>query len=278
MNPRRSEQGNQWINMNNSIKSESGIDLLQRLAVRPKLSGLQVEIFGRNGPLPGDIIEINERGSCGKTLLLTQWIIKCILPSKWKEFTINGLNVGVVLISTDHHFMILHLVTLMERRLKRILRCQPGTGSAVVQEIIQDSLKRFSVFMSFSKSQLLFNFCSVKTYILSHPHSSVVVVDSLTAYYWEDRLMANIQSFEKYCSVLLKNLMEKLKQTNITIIYTTQLFLRENQEKDPELVNPYVYSLLLEKNPDFTVSVEDRRNATTTVKKVEMFKGELIFK
>ena len=271
--------GNQWLSMSNSIKSESGIDLLQRLAVRPKLAGLDVEIFGKNGPLPGDIIEVNERGSCGKTLLLTQWIVKCILPLKWKDLTIGGLDVGVVLISTDHHFMILHLVTLMERRLKRILRSQPGTGTSIMQEIIQDSLKRLSVYKSFSKPQLLFNLCSVKTYILSHPQSSVVVIDSLTAFYWEDRLTtSSLQSLEKYCSALLKNLMEKLKQTNITIIYTTQLFLRENQEKDSELVNPYVYSLLLEKNPDFVVSIEDKRNAITAVKKVEMFKGELILK
>ena len=264
--------------MSNSIKSESGIDLLQRLALRPKLLGLQVELFGRSGPQPGDIIEINERGSCGKTLLLTQWIVKCILPSKWKGLMIDGLDVGVVLISADHHFTILHLVTLMERRLKRTLRSQAGAGTAVMQEIIQDSLKRLSIFKSYSKSQLLFNFCAVKTYILSHPYSSVVAIDSLTAYYWEDRLTANLQSLEKYCSGLLKNLTEKLKQTNITIIYTTQLFLRENQEKDPELVNPYVYSLLLEKNPDLVVTFEDRRNTTKAVKKVEMFKGELIFK
>ena len=35
------------------VKTESGIDLLQRLSVRPKLLGLQVEIFGDNGPQPG---------------------------------------------------------------------------------------------------------------------------------------------------------------------------------------------------------------------------------
>ena len=186
---------------------------------------------------------------------------------------------GVVLISTDHHFSILHLVTLMERRLKRTLRHQSGAGTTIVEEIIKDSLKRLTVFESFSKSQLLFHFCSVKTFILSHPHSSVVVIDSLTAYYWEDRLTANnLQSLEKHSLSLLNCLTEKLKQTNITIIYTAQLFLRENVEKDVELVVPYVYSLLLEKNPQFVVSCEDKRNTTSTAKKVELLKGELIFK
>jgi hypothetical protein len=33
------------------------------------------------------------------------------------------------------------------------------------------------VYESFNKTELLFNFCSTKTYILSHPKSSVVMLD-----------------------------------------------------------------------------------------------------
>ena len=34
-----------------------GIDLLQRLSVRPKLLGLQNEVFGENRPQPCDVID-----------------------------------------------------------------------------------------------------------------------------------------------------------------------------------------------------------------------------
>ena len=67
------------------VKTENGIDLLQRLATRPKLVGLQPQLFGENGPQPGDVIEVNEKGVCIKTIMLTQWIVRFILPSKWKE-------------------------------------------------------------------------------------------------------------------------------------------------------------------------------------------------
>ncbi|KAI9561557.1 putative XRCC3 [Daphnia sinensis] len=78
--------------MANIVKTESGIDLLQRFSVRPKLIGLQAEVFGEDGPLPGDVIEINEKDTNLKTILLTHWIIKCILPATWKGVEIGGLG------------------------------------------------------------------------------------------------------------------------------------------------------------------------------------------
>ena len=159
--------------MANIVKTESGIDLLQRLSVRPKLIGLQTEVFGENGPQPGDVIEISEKNTNLKIVLLTQWIIRCILPSIWKGIQIGGLEVGVVFLSTDHHFSILNLVAVLERTLKRTLRQYheflPTSGNSIVEEIVKDSLKRLSVYESFNKTELLFNFCSTKTYILSHP-------------------------------------------------------------------------------------------------------------
>lgn len=167
--------------MANTVKTESGIDLLQRLSVRPKLLGLQNEVFGENGPQPGDVIEVAEKNTNLKTVLLTQWIIRCILPSIWKGIPIGGLEVGVVFLSTDHHFSLLNLVTVLERRLKRTLRkfheLLPASGLSMIAEIVKDSLKRLSVYESFNKTELLFNFCSTKTYILSHPQSSVVMLD-----------------------------------------------------------------------------------------------------
>ena len=125
----------------------------------------------------------------------------------------------------------------------------------------------------------MINFCSVKTYILSHPQSSVVIIDSLTAYYWEDRMMSTtIQSLEQYCQALLNHLIEKLRQTNITIIYTIQRFLREGQEKDSANVDvTYNYAITLDKGEKFEAVVEDRRTPKNFTRNFEMIKGELCF-
>ena len=204
---------------------------------------------------------------------------------------------GVILISTDHLFSILHLTSLMEKTVKRALRlCPyelgPGMGTAMMKEIVKNSLKRLFIYESFSKTELQFAFCSAKTFVLSHPDFSVIIIDSLSAFYWEDRLVSTtFQSLEKYCQTLLESLMERLRQTNMTIIYTVQQFLRDKEAastsreaNDPQQTTPlpplFVYSITLEEDPDSdqVVRVEDRRsNTSITTKCVLSSKGELKF-
>lgn len=261
-----------------AVKSESGLDAMQRLAERPKILGLHPEVFGSNGPQPGDVIEINEKATCVKNILLTQWIIKCILPKEWNGIQVGGFGAGVVFLSTDHHFSILHFYSSVEKQVKRIVRqakdIKPGTGAATVKEITKDSLERLSIYESFSRMDLLYNFCSIKTFILSHRHYSVVVIDSLSAYYWEDRLSSVIpQSLEKYNECLLNSLVAKLKQSNIIIVYTVQMFLRETQEREADQVPTFIYSLTLDAECNLTV--EDRRTSAKFVKKFKLSKDGL---
>lgn len=195
--------------------------------------------------------------------------------------SIGGLEVGVVFLSSDHLFSPLFLAAQLEKRLKRIIRQQPklesGTGSPLVKEITKDSLKRLSIYEHFSKTEMLYNFCSVKTFILSHPQTSVVIIDSLSAYYWEDRLSGVVQSMEKYCQNLLNILVEKLKQTNITVFYTIQQFLREIHERDNETPSAFTYSVTLESQPELLASVEDKRQNIKFSRRYQIIKGELIF-
>ena len=260
------------------VKSESGLDAMQRLmSDRPEIVGLHPELFGSNGPRSGDVIEVNEKATCVKSLLLGQWIIKCILPKAWKGIHIGGFGAGVVFLTTDHHFSILHLYSALEKQVKRIVReskeLQPGTGLAIVKEITKDSLERLSVYESFSKIELLYNFCSIKTFILSHKQYSMVVIDSLSAYYWEDRLSSTTpQSLDKYIHNLLDGLLTKLKNSNIIIIYTVQLFLRE-KERDVDCEPTFIYSLTLD--ADNNIGVEDRRATSKFVKHFHFSKNGL---
>ena len=204
---------------------------------------------------------------------------------------------GVILISTDHHFSVLHLTSMMEKTVKRALRqCPyelgPGMGTAMIEEIVKNSLKRLSIYQSFSKMDLQFAFCSAKTFVLSHPDYSVIIIDSLSAFYWEDRLISTLQSLEKHCQTLLDSLIEKLRQTNMTIIYSVQQFLRDkdkvntsmSREASDSFQTPpppsYAYSITLEENSNSEeiARVEDRRNNILISKKFSLSnKGELSF-
>ena len=233
------------------------------------------------------MIEINEKNTDVKTLLLTQWIMECILPSMWKGLKIGGLDVGVVFLSTDHHFSPLHLYALLEKRVKRTLRQSQhlfettliaGSKTSIIKEITKESLKRLTIYESFNKAELLFNFCSAKTYILSHPQYSVVMIDSLSAFYWEDKLSStsSFQSLNKYVQSLLTSLIERLRQTNITIIYTVQQFLRETHVEKETETPMYVYSVSLESGPENVVHIEDRRNAKKFSKVIKISNTELL--
>ena len=85
-----------------------------------------------------------------------------------------------------------------------------------------------------------------------------------------------MQSLDKYCQSLLLCLIEKLKQTNITIIYTVQQFLRETHERQNAEDPLLIYSLFLENQSQTMIHVEDRRNATEFSKKIEILKGDLL--
>jgi hypothetical protein len=87
-----------------------------------------------------------------------------------------------------------------------------------------------------------------------------------------------MQSLDKYCQSLLLCLIEKLKQTNITIIYTVQQFLRESHERENADDPLMIYSLSLENQPQAIIHVEDRRNAAKFSKKIEILKGDLLIK
>ena len=65
--------------MNYQIKAESGQKLLARLSCRPSLCGLDVRLFGTEGPLSRDVIEITGEASVGKSMLVLQWIARAIL-------------------------------------------------------------------------------------------------------------------------------------------------------------------------------------------------------
>lgn len=91
-------------------------------------------------------------------------------------------------------------------------------------------------------------------------------------------MSTTIQSLEQYCQALLNHLIEKLRQTNITIIYTIQRFLREGQEKDSANVDvTYNYAITLDKGEKFEAVVEDRRTPKNFTRNFEMIKGELCF-
>ncbi|KAM9186370.1 DNA repair protein XRCC2 isoform 2-T2 [Dugong dugon] len=142
-----------------------------------------------------DILEFHGPEGTGKTEMLYHLTARCILPKSE-----GGLEIEVLFIDTDHHFDMLRLVTILEHRL-----------SQSSEEIIKSCLGRFFLVYCSSSSQLLLTLYSLESMFCSHPSLCLLILDSLSAFYWIDRAnggeSVNLQeSTLKKCSQFLERL------------------------------------------------------------------------
>ncbi|XP_073978179.1 X-ray repair cross complementing 2 [Rhodnius prolixus] len=199
-----------------SIQQESCLQLLGRLQKRPSLQGLDAHLFP-NGPKPREVIEITGEAGTGKTLLLLEFIKKSILPIRYNEFQIDGLEAEVVYMNCDHHFNIFKLVSLMEDYLSR---CLLTPDSDLIEEIISTSLKRLTVFNIFDSETMMTTFHLLSNLLCMNSNISLILIDSISAYYWQDAMIRGIRKMDLYVLTVLKLLHKSIKDFQVTVIFT----------------------------------------------------------
>uniref|UniRef100_A0A6J0SKN7 DNA repair protein XRCC2 n=1 Tax=Pogona vitticeps TaxID=103695 RepID=A0A6J0SKN7_9SAUR len=195
-------------------KAESGAQLLARLEGRSSLKNLEPYLFAEEGyPIHGDIVEFHGPEGTGKTEMLYHLIARCILPK-----TGGGLEVGLLFIDTDFHFDMLRLVTILEHRLFQ------GT-----EETIKQCLGRFFFVNCNSSPQLLLTLYSLDNMFCSHPSLCLLIIDSMSAFYWIDRVNGgeNLSLQEanlKKCAQVLERL---IREHHLVLFATTQTIMQK---------------------------------------------------
>ncbi|XP_034986005.1 DNA repair protein XRCC2 [Zootoca vivipara] len=196
-------------------KAESGAQLLARLEGRGSLKTLEPCLFADEGyPIHGDIVEFHGPEGTGKTEMLYHLIARCILPKSG-----GGLDVGVLFIDTDFHFDLLRLVTILEHRLPQ------GT-----EEMIKQCLGRFFLVNCSSSPQLLLTLFSLENMFCSHPSLCLLIIDSISAFYWIDRVNGgeNLSQQEanlKRCAQFLEKL---VREHHLVLFATTQTIMQKS--------------------------------------------------
>jgi DNA-repair protein XRCC2 len=161
----------------------------------------------------GDILEFHGPEGTGKTEMLYHVTARCILPKSE-----GGLEVEVLFIDTDYHFDMLRLVTILEHRL-----------SHSSEETIKHCLGRLFLVYCSSSTQLLLTLYSLETMFCSHPCLCLLILDSLSAFYWIDRVnggeSVNLQeSTLKKCAQLLEKLVNEYR---LVLFATTQSIMQK---------------------------------------------------
>ncbi|XP_031311616.1 DNA repair protein XRCC2 [Camelus dromedarius] len=195
-------------------RAESGTELLARLEGRSSLKDIEPYLFAdEDSPVHGAILEFHGPEGTGKTEMLYHLTARCILPKSE-----GGLEVEVLFIDTDYHFDMLRLVTVLEHRL-----------SQSSEEVIKHCLGRLSLVYCSSSTQLLLTLYSLETMFCRHPSLCLLILDSLSAFYWIDRVnggeSVNLQeSVLKKCSQLLEKLVNEYR---LVLFATTQSIMQK---------------------------------------------------
>lgn len=146
--------------------------------------------------------------------MLYHLIARCILPKSG-----GGLEIGVLFIDTDFHFDMLRLVTILEHRLSQ------GT-----EEMIKWCLGRFFLVHCNSSAHLLLTLFSLENMFCSHPSLCLLIIDSISAFYWIDRVNGgeNLSLQEanlKKCAQVLDKL---VREHHLVLFATTQTIMQKS--------------------------------------------------
>ena len=206
-----------------SAHIESGMQLLARLSksCKTSLQGLDNNLFPE-GLQAKQTIEISGNPGCGKTLLLTQLIASCILPSEYNQVSINGFNMNVLFINTDHHFRVSKLSEMMRNIIKNSFKNQEKLSEANLKQIIEISLKNLLIINCSDYNQFLCTLYSLPDIFNSNSKIGLVALDGISAFYWQDRELGNANSLtiNSYLSYILTLIQESAFQFNVKTIFT----------------------------------------------------------
>lgn len=146
--------------------------------------------------------------------MLYHLITRCILPKSE-----SGLEVSVLFIDTDLHFDILRLVTILERR-----------SSQGTEDVIKQCLGRLFLVTCNSSAQLLLTLCSLGNMFCSHSSLCILMIDSISAFYWIDRINGGESvSLQETNLKRSAHFLEKLvREHHLVVFATTQTLMQKS--------------------------------------------------
>ncbi|KAG7269381.1 hypothetical protein CRUP_015707 [Coryphaenoides rupestris] len=212
------------------------IRLFARLDARRCMSDIEPHVFPADcGPQHGKahlhhphVIKHTQAYFNGcKTELLYHLLCRCILPVE-----AGGMGVEAVFVDTDYSLDMLRLVTILENRLAAGLstsRPPESSGECSEEAALRSCLSRLLVVHCGSSSQLLLTLHYLETSLSSRPSLSLLLIDSISAFYWLDRCaggesMARQEDKLTKCSELLARLLRDYRVT----VFATSHAIRRN--------------------------------------------------
>ncbi|KAK3863634.1 hypothetical protein Pcinc_030616 [Petrolisthes cinctipes] len=218
------------------------------------------------GPQPGEVIELTGGSNCGKSSLAQHLIATALLPHTWRGIKTGGCGAVVMLVDCDLHFSILQLENRMQKRIKQCLRLgkdalkkrklgQQAEENVIVDEeelrkllhsdkgsikneiisLVKQCLQSLSYLRCTNSTQYAITLLSLEEYMMEQNGVSLLVIDSLSAYSWYDRVY-RAKSWAKlkdYYNGIFTTVMTCIKKYSVVLIATKGiLFSKKFLEDD----------------------------------------------
>ncbi|XP_014242382.1 DNA repair protein XRCC2-like [Cimex lectularius] len=200
--------------MEGGCRQETALQLLSRQQTRPSIKGLNTRIF-EDGPKSREVVEINGEAGSGKSLLLLEFVKQCILPSGQD---CRGLQADVLYLNTDLQFNLNNLI--------RLLKC-----STNCEKTIEQSLKRIHVINIFDSATLTTTILYLKKLLCINSDISLILIDSISAFYWQDTLEGGIKKMDSYISSIVLQLHQSIGLFDVNVMYTRPEYFKTKNNK-----------------------------------------------
>ncbi|XP_071560554.1 DNA repair protein XRCC2 [Temnothorax nylanderi] len=200
--------------------SEDGLELLSRFSVKPRPINLDNVLFSSDID-NRSVIEIVGASSTGKTLLLCQFVAKCILPAHYKGIRIDGCDACAILIDTLGHIRMSKIAELMTSTIRsayQVADMQPPAET--VDRIVNKSLENLTVISCCNNDQLQLTLHTLEDEFLSNERIALLAMDNILAYYWQARKERSILSMDNYARDLLRIVQAQTSQFHTVTVYT----------------------------------------------------------
>jgi len=182
-----------------------------------------------------DIVEISGEAGSGKTELMYHFITCCVFPSAWKGIQLEGLQIEVTLIDNDCHFDLFRLVTVMENRIKTLIRAsKTSISKKEIFVFIQETLKLLHIIKCYDSNEFILTLNSLESTLSLKRKRNIVMIDGLSSFYLADRAVFQ-NNFSKLISHYKKiiNLIVQISKKYTPVVLTKRKLLNtaENDKR-----------------------------------------------
>lgn len=192
-------------------------------------------------------------------------IAKCILPETLQSVPLGGKGTGVIVVDTEYKFPVFRLAVILEHRIKAAVEKNSAVPSEAPEEetesrsrgcienkstslrenvdelseegierFIQDCLRNLHILQCGSSFQFLMTLCSLESLISNNPNISIIVIDTISAYYWVDKCQVpdSYQAMDSVMKPIISVLLNYVSENNMVIVCVkSALFARKISQR-----------------------------------------------